>query len=179
MKTLIVRLDDNLRLISLRQVPDSALLLGARPMFLPEEAGGVSLRAMPAVRISRLGLAIAPQFAARYYDAATVVAMRVPDDGSEPSDIDLVADNALAVGSWLPLPENAGWRLTAPDGKTHDIAAPREAFAGAISQISARTTFKTGDIVALDIAQPPVHAPLDSRPAWLLDGTEALRFKIK
>ena len=55
MKTLIV---SDPSVPTLRQVPDSALLTGGRPLFLQEGCTGARLVVMPAVRICRLGLSI-------------------------------------------------------------------------------------------------------------------------
>ncbi len=174
MKTLIV---SDPSVPTLRQVPDSALLTGGRPLFLQEGCTGARLVVMPAVRICRLGLSIGRRFARRYYDAATLVALNAPSDSL--CDADLVADNALITGTWLPLPDTSGpWKITAPDGSEHtfDIAG---AFDTAIESISRRTTFKTGDIVALRCFFCVFDAMQESRPQWSLNGTDVLSFKIK
>lgn len=55
MKTLIVGPEPS-QALHVRQVPDSALLTGGRPLFLRDEVHKVELTVMPAMRVSRLGL---------------------------------------------------------------------------------------------------------------------------
>ena len=52
--------------------PDSALLKDGKPFFLPDFSDEIQYEAEVVVRICRLGKHIAPRFARRYYDAATV-----------------------------------------------------------------------------------------------------------
>lgn len=178
MKTLLTNLSPG-RPVQLRQVPDSALLTGGRPLFLREGQEEVALTVMPAVRISRLGLAIAPKFARRYYDAATLVALNTgAGAGNTLTDNDLVADNALTVGGWLPVPESGEWEVATPLGGT-ELWNISDSFERAISAISERTTFKTGDIVVLTEFATGLRAPLNSHPEWALNGARALSFKIK
>lgn len=177
MKTLIVSPDT--RSLQLRQVPDSALLTGGRPLFLREEGTEVSLCVMPAVRIGRLGLGVSERFASRYYDAATLVALNIGSGGpAVMTDADLIADNALVVGSWLPVPEGPvavrgdGGRVSA------EWTGLRDAFDRAVSAVSSRSTLKTGDIIALtEPCLPGVYGPRQ-RAEWTLGGATALSFKI-
>ena len=52
--------------------PDSAILKGGKPFFIPDFAERFDYEAELVVRISKLGKNIAPRFAHRYYDAVTV-----------------------------------------------------------------------------------------------------------
>ena len=179
MKTLIVHKADY---SNLRQVPDSALLTGGRPLFLPEECDGVVLSVLPAVRISRLGLGINEKFAGRYFDSATLVAVPMPSGCVSLSEIDLVADNAMVIGEWQPLPSSheCRWQVECPDGTMVEWLL-EGVFEKVISGISRRTTFKTGDILAIQDAVPNASATvsLGSKPCWKLNGADTLCFKIK
>ena len=177
MKTLIVRFAPDGK-PQLRQVPDSALLTGGRPLFLGENDTEATFSVMTAVRISRLGLAISRLFAARYYDAATLVALRIPAVGATPSETDLVADSALTVGAWMPVPEDRIWNIECPDG-TATRWQVADNFERAIEAVSERSTFKTGDILALADFSTCFTAPRDSRPEWALNSATTLHFKIK
>lgn len=177
MKTLLVSSSPQLQL---RQVPDSALLTGGRPLFLREGLEEAALTVMPSVRICRLGLAIAPKFARRYYDAATLVALNMSanPDSEALTDNDLVADNALIVGEWLPVPESGEWEVATPLETTEQWHIA-DRFEQAIAAISERSTFKTGDIVVLTDFMTGARSPLNSRTEWTLNGSRALSFKIK
>ena len=54
------------------ELPDTALLLKHRPFFIPDYAQPCSYQGSLVIRISRLGRYIAPQYAHRYFDTATV-----------------------------------------------------------------------------------------------------------
>lgn len=163
---------------SIRQVPDSALLLGGRPLFLEEDEQQAHMLLMPAVRISRLGLAIGERFAARYFDAATVVALRTRGGRIQPDETDLIADAALAVDIWQPLPDNGMWEVGMPDGSRIEWNTAG-VFERMLSEISARTTFKTGDIlVAASLHTEATLAP-GGKSEILLNGTPTLRLKIR
>lgn len=174
MKTLIVESESS-QALHVRQVPDSALLTGGRPLFLRDEVERVELTVMPAVRVSRLGLCVSPRFAPRYYDALTLVALNCDREWSEES---LVADNALVVGRWLPVPQGPV-AMASPDGAVAEWPDLRPAFDEAVSAVSRRSTLKTGDIIVLAQPSRRYEARLGSRPCWSLDGTPALDFKIR
>ena len=55
--------------------PDSAILKGGKPFFIPDFAERFDYEAELVVRISKLGKNIAPRFAHRYYDAVGFVAL--------------------------------------------------------------------------------------------------------
>ena len=176
MKTLLVSLTTGK--LRLRQVPDSALLTGGRPLFLPEYRTVADLTVLPAVRISRLGLAVSQRFADRYFDAATLVALNVPLSGAD--ETDFVADNALVVGQWLPLPADGTWTVTHADGASV-IASRRlhDSFVAAVSAVSQRSTLKTGDIIALMPCITTLHADINDRVELILNDSKVFDFKIK
>lgn len=177
MKTLLVSFTP-LGKLQLRQVPDSALLTGGRPLFMPEGSDSASLRLMPAVRVCRLGLAVDRRFARRYYDACTIVALRLPADGSPVQDTDLVADSALTVGEWTVFPDSGVWNIEWGEGdcSTWNIS---DSFDQAVCAVSQRSTLKTGDIIALDHIGDTRDANIDTRAVAALNGTRVLNFKIK
>lgn len=174
MKTLLVSLATGR--LALRQVPDSALLTRNLPLFLPEGRAEARLRVMPAVRISRLGLAVPERFAGRYFDAATLTALNVP--GLPPDDTDLVADNALVAGEWGEVPCAGAWTAESSAGAVAEWAVS-DTFVRAVSAVSARSTLKTGDIIALADFALDLEAPVDGRVTLSLNGRQVLNFKIK
>lgn len=162
--------------LSLRQVPDSALLTRNLPLFLPEGREAALLTVMPAVRICRLGLAVPEKFAGRYFDSATLVALNVP--AMPPEDTDLVADNALVAGEWGEVPADGVWSIADAEGRRTDRTVG-DAFVRAVAAVSERSTLKTGDIIALADFGMPVGARVDERVTLALNGRQVLNFKIK
>lgn len=175
MKTLLVSLTTGK--LQLRQVPDSALLTGGRPLFLPEHLTGTDLTVLPAVRISRLGLAVSERFADRYFDAATLVALNVPLSGAD--ETDFVADNALVVGQWQPLPADGTWTAALPGDPATASMRLHDSFVAAVSAVSQRSTLKTGDIIALLPGITTIHAGINDRVELTLNDSKVLDFKIK
>ncbi|MDE6486026.1 MAG: hypothetical protein K2L76_00805 [Muribaculaceae bacterium] len=174
MKTLLVSLATGR--LALRQVPDSALLTRNLPLFLPEGRTDARLRVMPAVRISRLGLAVPEKFAGRYFDSATLTALNVPSLPAE--DTDLVADNALVAGEWGEVPDDGRWTVESGDGRRAEWNLA-DTFVRAVAAVSERSTLKTGDIIALADFTIDVDARTDERVALGLNGRQVLNFKIK
>ena len=175
MKTLLVSLTTGK--LQLRQVPDSALLTGGRPLFLPEHLTGTDLTVLPAVRISRLGLAVSERFADRYFDATTLVALNVPLSGAD--ETDFVADNALVVGQWQPLPADGTWTAALPGDPAIASMRLHDSFVAAVSAVSQRSTLKTGDIIALLPGITTIHAGINDRVELTLNDSKVLDFKIK
>lgn len=176
MKTLIV--DSRADSLRVRQVPDSALLTGGRPLFLREEMAAVRFVVMPAVRVSRLGLGVNLKFAPRYYDAMTLVALNA-GSGNVPAEEDLIADNALVVGEWTDLPDNSASPEVTVSGRHFLWPALRPGFDRAISAVSQRSTLKTGDIIVLSDPAVGTEAGPDTRLQCALDNRTVLNFKIK
>lgn len=170
MKILIIDSYDNPR-NGLRLVADSAWRPDRRPLFIPEGAGCIHAEIRPAVRISRLGKSISPDFAGRYYDAWTLVSVQDFGQGAA-----LMADDSMVVGRWLPLDvlPASGTCSGAPVGV--DIPAAR--LAGALAELSRGMTFKTGDILVL----PDVPVARAYRPPMAVEADVAgsvLNFNIR
>ena len=95
--------------------PDSALLRDGKPFFLPDFSTDMQYEAEVVVRICRLGKCIAPRFAHRYYDAATVgIDFTARDLQSRfraqglPWELSKGFDNSAAVGRFVPLEQLGG-----------------------------------------------------------------------
>ena len=95
--------------------PDSALLRDGKPFFLPGFSTDMQYEAEVVVRICRLGKCIAPRFAHRYYDAATVgIDFTARDLQSRfraqglPWELSKGFDNSAAVGRFVPLEQLGG-----------------------------------------------------------------------
>lgn len=170
-------------------IPDSAITVPNRPLFLPdfsEEWTGV---VCPAFRISRLGKEIGRKFASRYYDAVTL-ALRIYPVDFIGSGIESVFDSCVTLGEWLPLggdkqgsDDNPGDSIRVPsvgtdkivveyDGLTLALSHSQLDIDGAVESISHYSTLKTGDIImpcVLPVTFPlkadtPFRATLNSHP---------------
>ncbi|MDY5453019.1 MAG: fumarylacetoacetate hydrolase family protein [Alloprevotella sp.] len=149
-----------LRQPSFVTLPDTTLTTSNRPFFIPDFAEPCTVSVQLAVRIGRLGRCIAPRFAYRYRDAATVCAVFVAQGllqelqaAALPWDAACAFDGCVALGRFAPLPEtgvdNAVCSLDI-DGKPVQSFNTAAAMAGAddlIAQVSRCCTLRQGDIL--------------------------------
>ncbi len=160
-----------------RIVPDSALLLPGRPLFVPDLGTGWQAQPVIALRIGRLGRDIAPRFASRYVDAVTLgLWLRLSDPGEKLSAGLLDAlDSSLALGRWIEVPSSPVEAVTPAASVTVDF--PSE-IVSAIPAVSSYATLKMGDVILSAVAGPP----LDLKPGTLttasLAADEVLSVKI-
>lgn len=129
--------------------PDSALLVGGKPFFLPPFGEQVVAHWCLVGRINRLGRNIEEKFAHRYYDAYTWgLNIQVLDELQKGYKGDAwtratAFDNSLVVGEMVPVTEpllKANWVCTLEQ---------------AIAQSSRYITLRMGDLVAVDSVEPP------------------------
>lgn len=105
-----------------------------RPLFLPPGQWRCEIR--PAVRIHRLGKAIAPKFARRYYNSIALANCLLP---VLPGDVrhDML-DDAVVTGEWI-----------GEDDFARAYSLDLDAVDSLLSHLSEWTTFKTGDLIIL------------------------------
>ncbi len=160
-------------------VPDSALVLPGRPIFVPDMGDGWVGQPMIALRVGRLGRDIAPAFASRYVDAATVALwLRLPEVPAGLSEGMLCGmDSSLALGSWIPVSEIAAAVdvITPATEVTVDIEAEIKATVAAVSRYM---TLKMGDVILAACAGTPVELSPGSRLTAAMAGREVLAAKI-
>ena len=140
---------------------DSALLKPGKPFFVPDDMGRIDYEAELVVRICRLGKNIAPRFAYRYYDAATVGIdftardmQRQASQAGQPWTICKGFDGSAAIGDWVPLDvlpaiDSLSFRLDrngqpVQQGCTADMFYKVDDI---IAYISRFFTLKTGDLL--------------------------------
>lgn len=140
---------------------DSALLKPGKPFFVPDDMGRIDYEAELVVRICRLGKNIAPRFAHRYYNAATVGIdftardiQRQASQAGQPWTICKGFDGSAAIGDWVPLDvlpaiDSLSFRLdrngqTVQQGCTADMFYKVDDI---IAYISRFFTLKTGDLL--------------------------------
>ncbi len=95
--------------------PDSALLKGNKPFFLPDFSQEIHYETEVVVRIDRLGKNIAPKFASRYYSevglgidfTARDLQRKLKAEGS-PWEICKAFDNSAVISEFIPLEHFGG-----------------------------------------------------------------------
>lgn len=141
--------------------PDTALLKGGKPFYLPDFSQEMHYETELVVKISRLGKNIAERFAERYYEEVTVGIdftardlQRKQKELGLPWEISKAFDNSAAVGTFISKEEvggvnNADFRLdinqkTVQQGNSGDMIYPVDKI---ISYISRFFTLKMGDLI--------------------------------
>ena len=173
--------------------PDSALLKGGKPFFVPDFMGPVHFQAVLAVRICRLGKSIPERFAHRYYDALTLgidfTAVgwqeRLRTEGL-PWDVCKGFDGSAALGEWvsketLPAITDLCFCLhrngqTVQEGHAGGMLFPVERL---IAYISRFFTLKTGDILYTGAPQGSHEACIDDHLEGFLDHRKVLDMRCK
>jgi 2-keto-4-pentenoate hydratase/2-oxohepta-3-ene-1,7-dioic acid hydratase in catechol pathway len=160
-------------------IADSAIIRENRPVFMPDFANAWQSKVMPAIRICRLGLNIAPKFASRYYDAFTLVHQLIPTLNDNADSATMVSfDGALAIGEWVELPadgkieiEIAGQKLT--------IEQFDRLCAETIHAMSQYMTMKNGDLILFGEQSITLEAKIDTAVTATANGNQLLNFKLK
>lgn len=137
--------------------PDSALLVGGKPFFLPHFSEEIACRPCLVVRINRLGRCIEERFAYRYYDSIALgLNMQANNLMQVPYSFNSMMraisfDNSLAVGDWLSIEGSDQWQIgTTQSEKTYHTNDIICSINSAISEISKYITIRMGDMVAID-----------------------------
>jgi acylpyruvate hydrolase len=141
--------------------PDSALLLGNKPFYLPEFSNEVHHEIEIVVKINRLGKHIDRKFAGRYYNEVTVGIdftardlQRICVKEGKPWEIAKAFDNSAAIGKFIDLKQlttvdsipfylNIDGK-TVQQGNTKDMVFRIEEL---IEHISKYITLKIGDLL--------------------------------
>lgn len=161
-------------------IPDSAIILPGRPLFVPDFTDSWRAEILPAVRISRLGKGMAERFAPRYYDAVTLLMRLCPPPEFE-GGLASAFDGAIMLGSWIPAGDvDLGAPLVIRAGEEEWAVAPADlGLDSAIAAIGQLMTLRNGDIIG------PAALPLAVNPApgviveAALNGRAALRASLK
>ena len=134
-------------------IPDSAITVANRPLFLPDFASDWEGCVSPAFRISRLGKAIGRKYASRYYDAVAL-ALRIVPVGARVCDSDIMNafDSCITLGPWQSLTsendsdENLNLKVEW-QGLSAELTPDDLRIDEAIEAVSHYCTLKTGDVV--------------------------------
>ncbi len=173
--------------------PDTALLKGGKPFFIPDHLGRVDHEAEMVVRICRLGKSISERFAHRYYDAVTVgIDFTARDLQSQlkakgrPWDLSKGFDGSAAIGEWVDVQKFRDIQAirfhldingkTVQEGCTCDMMYRVDEI---ISYISQFFTLKTGDLLftGTPAGVGPVH--INDHLEGYLEDRKVLEFNCK
>lgn len=169
--------------------PDSAPVLSPKPVFLPDWGVDAGFKAVicPSYRISRLGKAISPKFAARYYDEVALSARIFP--GNSPilpeiarPDIVKAWDGSVVIGKWQPAAPGDPFIIAPEADPTLRIGVTPEAIDidNMIAAVSEIMTLKMGDIILPCYIEPPLTLAINDNIAYRLNNIEnSLIIKIK
>jgi len=173
--------------------PDSAILKGGKPFFIPDFAERFDYEAELVVRINKLGKNIAPRFAHRYYDAVTVGVDITARDLQErfrreglPWELCKGFDGSAVLGEFIPVErfahmQNIRFRLDI-DGNPVQHGHTADMLFGVdqlISYVSQFFMLKTGDL--LFTGTPVGVGPLQigQHVEGFLEGERVLAFNVR
>ena len=173
--------------------PDSAILKGGKPFFIPDFAEHFDYEAELVVRINKLGKNIAPRFAHRYYDAVTVGVDITARDMQErfrreglPWELCKGFDGSAVLGDFVRVDrfahmQNIRFRLDV-DGNTVQQGHTADMLFGVdqlVSYVSQFFMLKTGDL--LFTGTPVGVGPLQigQHVEGFLEGEKVLSFNVR
>ncbi|MDR2816542.1 MAG: fumarylacetoacetate hydrolase family protein [Proteiniphilum sp.] len=173
--------------------PDTALLKGDKPFFLPDFSDEIHYETELVVKINRLGKNISERFACRYYDEITVGIdftardlQRKQKERGLPWEIAKSFDNSAAIGAFISKSEvadvqNADFRLdinnqTVQRGNTKEMIYPVDKI---IAYISRFFTLKMGDLIFTGTPAGIGPVAIDDRLQGYLDNRKLLDLRIK
>lgn len=155
MKTIIFTDKGNIRVIA-----DSAVGRNHHPWFLPEFGCNWTWHCAPALRMSRLGKGVRPEFASRYVEERTLA--WIPQAADNPA-ADFM-DGAVILGDWVPVE---------PEGLTAEECE-------AIVNVARFSTIKQGDVLVLDTEDFPRNPiSINDKIKVELAGRPVIEFNIK
>lgn len=173
--------------------PDTALLQGGKPFFLPDFSEEIHYEAELVVKIDRLGKNIEERFAHRYYNEVTIgIDFTARDLQQKQKDLGLpweIAksfDQSAAVGTFLPKSEltgidQAGFHLDlngerVQEGDTRHMIWSVDKI---ISYISRFFTLKIGDLVFTGTPSGVGPVKINDHLQGYIDDRKLLDFRVK
>lgn len=173
--------------------PDTALLKGGKPFFLPDFSHEIHYETELVVKINRLGKNIGERFAYRYYDEITVGIdftardlQRKQKELGLPWEIAKGFDNSAAIGTFISTNEvldiqKIDLRLdinnhTVQQGNTKDMIYAVDKI---ITYISQFFTLKIGDLIFTGTPAGIGPVAINDHLQGYLEGRKLLDFRIK
>ncbi|MBO4621151.1 MAG: fumarylacetoacetate hydrolase family protein [Paludibacteraceae bacterium] len=168
---------------------DSALLVGRKPFFIPDETTCPVAYPALALRVCRLGKTVTPRFASRYYDAvAPALDIQASDQLHEAQAQGAPWTTAVSLDGSLPLGE---WKEVSPlspngqppclrgqlrgNSKEQEWMISEERIAEAVSMASKVMTIRQGDVIYVQLTNEPVALQRNDLLTARLEGDEADR----
>lgn len=131
-----------------RLYADSSAHRDRHPLFLPDVEQGWMIYICPCVRISRLGMNIAQEFAHRYYDSIGIATILLPScenpDFATLGEQYFAMDSAFTVSDMFPSDENINVKAFGQEFNFNSATLEADK---AVSDLSGFMTFKTGDLL--------------------------------
>jgi 2-keto-4-pentenoate hydratase/2-oxohepta-3-ene-1,7-dioic acid hydratase in catechol pathway len=172
--------------------PDTALLKGGKPFYLPDFSSDIRYEAEIVVKIDRLGKNISKRFARRYYNEATVgVDMTAGDLQQEfrrkglPWELCKSFDNSAVIGNFIPLDD---WEINAlpfhleMDGKTvqkANTALMNFKIDEIIEYVSRFITLRMGDLIFTGTPGGVGNVKINNHLQGYIGDKKLLDFRIK
>lgn len=173
-------------------LPDSAIIRGGKPIFLPDEEEEMVMMPSLCLRIGRLGKHIAPKFAHRYFDGMAAAVQFMPVSaanqiarGVAPPASAIAFDNALVVGEFTEIDTtptdvsllleitdsdlNLGWNLSSLCHSPDEVLA----------MVSRFNSMKMGDLIILGLTPEGLPAQRETSVRLTFPKGKGLNFKIK
>jgi 2-keto-4-pentenoate hydratase/2-oxohepta-3-ene-1,7-dioic acid hydratase in catechol pathway len=172
--------------------PDSALITGNRPFYLPEFSTDMHYETELVVRIHKLGRHIEERFAHKYYADITVgidftardVQQRLKSQGL-PWELAKAFDGSAVLGDWVPLGDRNIQDLhfhldkngkTVQQGHTADMLFQVNQI---ISFVSKYFTLKIGDLIYTGTPAGVGKVEIGDHLHGFLEGKELFRCEVK
>lgn len=173
--------------------PDTALLKGGKPFFLPDFSNEMHYETELVVKISRLGKNIAERFAYRYYEEVTVgidfTARDLQKKQKElglPWEISKAFDNSAAVGTFISKEEagdvnNLDFHLDINENRVQQGNTSEMIYSvdKIISYISRFFTLKIGDLIFTGTPAGIGSVKVNDHLKGYLGDKKLLDFRIK
>lgn len=173
--------------------PDTALLKGGKPFYLPDFSEEIHYETELVVKICRLGKNIAERFAERYYDEVTVGIdftardlQRKQKERGLPWEITKSFDNSAAIGTFVPKDEvpdmlNVDFHLdingkTVQQGNSGDMIYSVNKI---ISYVSRFFTLKIGDLIFTGTPAGIGPVKIDDHLKGYIGNRKLLDFRVK
>ena len=169
--------------------PDTALLNGNKPFFVPHFATSVTASARIALRIGKMGRNIGEKFAMRYLDGIgigiDIVAANMLDEARQhglPWSQACGFDGSAPISAMMPIDENSErYRvcMCINGEEVQQTCAERHQMAAAVALASRFFTLHTGDVLLCPTECPPNELTINDCIEASINGEKIMRFNIK